>query len=370
MAAGGEELGKAYISVHADTTPLDAELAAARAKVDQAVRPGGGGPGGGSSIPGIPGGGSVPSPDNDPVVRVHKARGKAAEEASEVTIRSLEKEVGAVTRFLGKVAAIGGITVTFYQIGQAIREAFEDRLEKATQRAEEFKQALDFGDTTGSLEQLDKKIADVQSRIAGRAEQWAITKAFAFLRHGESTTAMEAEAASLERTRSLLQAKRDAEQGRREDEERKRAKEAAERKAKEQAEVERRLADEYKDVLASGMSGEDKINFDFDRRVGEVQRGLSDATKSERVVRLALIDELEKARLRSIEKLKQEEIDAAKEAANKALQEQKRFADEVGRAVRQAMEGAFTVTDTSLERIEIGINRLIQVIQLRDGQGL
>lgn len=369
MAAGGEELGKAYISVHADTSKLDAELAAARAKVDQAVTPG---TGGGSAIPGG-GGSSGPrvdvSPDNDPVVKVHKARGKAAEEASESTIRSLEKEVGAVTRFLGKVAAIGGITVTFYKIGEAIREAFENRLEKAADSAERFKQALDFGDVAGSLGTLDKQIADVQSRIAGRQEQNPLSKLIGFAR-GESTAALEAEAASLEETRQLLQGKRDAEQAKREEAERQKAKEAAERKAKEQAEVESRLSDEYKDVLASGMSGKDKINFDFDRRVGEVQRGLSEATKSERAVRLALIDELEKARLRSIEKLKQEEIDAAKEAANKALQEQKRFADEVGRAVRQAMEGAFTVTDTSLERIEIGINRLIQVIQLRDGQGL
>lgn len=411
MAEQGGELGRAYIRVDADLSPLDAKLEQVKAKAAATVAEanaiaaqaatGAYGVEGNSGAYSIAGEAQINEAKrvadelqgsynrafgeiaNDADAAYAKVQASATnawqgtatagQVAADEIGTSFKKSVSAVTSLLGRVTAVIGTIVGAYQVGRAIREYFSDPFEKAAENAEKFAQSLDFTDSTGSLTSVNAKVAELSSNLAELSERNAAER-FAGKLLGITPESVQAELDAARDLQNQLTAATTEGRAKREKEEADAAKAAAAAKLEANKETIRGLAEQYKDLIAENMSEEDRINFDYDRQIGAVERGISASTKAEREARLALIAELERARDQSIERSRRKQTEEGEAALMDSIAREaaarEAMASQVAQKTAALFQQAFTVTDSSLERIEVGINRLIEVIQLREGQGL
>lgn len=356
MAEQGGELGRAYIRVDADLSPLDAKLAEAKQKIDQTVTGSGAG---GTGLPGAtPGGGAVQiTPEIKP------PDPKPFEDANERIDKSFRRSVSAVTGFIGAVGAIAGLAVVFYKLGESIREALVDPIERATEKAERFTDTLNFADPIESVGKLNEKIAELSKELGGLQEADVVTQSIQGFR-GRTESAITEEIAKLQQQRDFLSQaadrkrseQEDIENQRRVDRERKLQQQIAEIRGQaktEDVQKDEAIARQQVEAIVARMRAESESEKKLYTDLYNALQG--ERERIERESRQKMIDEGEAALYDSI---------AREAAAREAM------ASQVAQKTAQLFQQAFTVTDSSLERIEVGINRLIEVIQLREGQGL
>jgi hypothetical protein len=85
--------------------------------------------------------------------------------------KTLGDTVGQVQALLGKLAMVVGTATGMYALGQAIRESVVKALETGTERAEKFKDSIDFTNPTQSLKEYDKQIAEVSEKLEQATKQ-------------------------------------------------------------------------------------------------------------------------------------------------------------------------------------------------------
>ena len=169
-------------------------------------------------------------------------------------------------KWLGVAGAIGATATTFYALGNAIREGIIEYLKIGTERAADFKQALDLSDVQGSLKAYNDNLAELDAmmaeRTAGSIRGWASSML-------KSDEELQKEITQKRKDRDALQQVQDA--GRRRDE-RIKEKADAEAKAKEQAETKRReqIAQRKQEAEDGKRFGEEAFQTEQDNLIGSL----------------------------------------------------------------------------------------------------
>ena len=138
--AGGVE-----IKVSGDTTPLEADVAAAKAKVE-----------------------TLATETTKAGTAAKEAFGEGG--ATQGGLKGLNKllgdTVGQVQSLLGKFAIVSGVALSMYELGKAIREGVVDALKDGTTRAKEFVDSLDSFTPKDRLADYEKQIKGVEAALA------------------------------------------------------------------------------------------------------------------------------------------------------------------------------------------------------------
>jgi len=354
----GGELGRAYIRVDADLSPLDAKLVEAKQKIDQAAAGrGAGGTGLPGGTPGTPGGGGAsPEPIKPPDP-------KPFEDANERIGNSFRKSVAQVTGFISAIGAIAGIAVLFYKLGESIRDGFTSPMDRAIEKAERFTDSLNFADPIASVTKLDEKIAELSKELGGLQEADFITQSIQGYK-GRTESAINEELGKLQQQREFLSAAAD----------RKRA-EAEEVESQRRVDRERKLQQQIAEIRGQVKSEDVQKDDAIARQQVEALVARQRAgTETEKKLYTDLYNALQGERERIERESRQKMIDEGEAALYDSIAREaaarEAMASQVAQKTAALFQQAFTVTDSSLERIEVGINRLIEVIQLREGQGL
>lgn len=169
-------------------------------------------------------------------------------------------------KWLGVAGAIGATATTFYALGNAIREGIIEYLKIGTERAADFKQALDLSDVQGSLKAYNDNLAELDAmmaeRTAGSIRGWASSML-------KSDEELQKEIAQKRKDRDALQQVQDA--ARRRDE-RIKEKADAEAKAKEQAETKRReqIAQRKQEAEDGKRFGEEAFQTEQDNLINSL----------------------------------------------------------------------------------------------------
>ena len=220
--AAGTKAGDVHFDVHANTEPLKKEVKDANADIAEST-----------------GGGKV----NAKTAAYAKAAEKELDGlggALKDTKKRWGEQVEIVQGLIGKIVAVGAVTYTAFSTGKAITEAFIESLKTGTQRAQDFKDALDLSDVQGSLKSYDDELAKLDADMAERQSGSVLGYAKSMLK---SDAALQEEINSKRTTREALartdKAKKDSEA-------RAKAKAESEQNAKDTAKAE---ADKRKSVL-------------------------------------------------------------------------------------------------------------------------
>jgi len=139
----GSELGKAFVSISADTGDLEARLSEAEGQVqefaDSAER---------EANRSASGFGKI----GDSAERSSKKARRSFGELSEELQTTASRQVGVITGFAGIAAAIGAVSIGSFKMGQAIRAAFDNA------RADKFRESVE-----GSADAIDDVAAGLRA---------------------------------------------------------------------------------------------------------------------------------------------------------------------------------------------------------------
>lgn len=246
-------------------------------------------------------------------------------------------------KWLGVAGAIGATATTFYALGNAIREGIIEYLKIGTERAADFKQALDLSDVQGSLKAYNDNLAELDAmmaeRTAGSIRGWASSML-------KSDEELQKEITQKRKDRDALQKVQDA--GRRRDE-RIKEKADAEAKAKEQAETKRReqIAQRKQEAEDGKRFGEEAFQTEQDNLINSLDERARIVAESARK-RNELEDKFNSLTFQQQDK-NQEAYDRARDALilerNRRLrefdQQQIESAQEAATKVREAWSNAY-----------------------------
>lgn len=164
--AGGVE-----IKVSGDTTPLEADIAAAKAKVEAANASATTGADSGKVAAEVAAVGTAAQGTTQAL----KQMGQAVEQAIGPTApvnnglkefnKNVNDSVGQVYALFGRLTAVIGTATGMFALGQAIRTGIGDALKTSAERAKDLTDTLDFNDKAGSIAKLQQKIADLNGEI-------------------------------------------------------------------------------------------------------------------------------------------------------------------------------------------------------------
>ena len=246
-------------------------------------------------------------------------------------------------KWLGVAGLIAGTATTFYAVGNAIREGIIEYLKTGTDRANDFKQALDLSDVQGSLKAYNDNLAELDAmmaeRTAGSIRGWASSML-------KSDEELQKEIAQKRKDRDALQQVQDA--ARRRDE-RIKEKADAEAKAKEQAEARRReqVAQRKQEVEDGKRFGEEAFQTEQENLINSLDERSRIVAESARK-RSELEDKFNALTFQQQDK-NQEAYDRARDALilerNRRLrefdQQQIESAQEAATKVREAWSNAY-----------------------------
>lgn len=140
------------ISLRADTSKLDADLAAAKAKAEAGTA-----------------GADAASKATAATNAQTAATSRLGDELRKVK-KTYGEQIEVVQGLIGKIAAIGATVAIAYKTGAAIREYIVSALEDGAERAKDFQASLTSLDTAVRFEATKKQIAEVEGQLAGAME--------------------------------------------------------------------------------------------------------------------------------------------------------------------------------------------------------
>jgi len=85
--------------------------------------------------------------------------------------KTLSDTVGQVQAVFAKLTMVVGVATGFYALGKAIRESVVDALESGAEKAKKFNESLSSTKTVDNLNAVSKKIEEVQGQIAQAIEE-------------------------------------------------------------------------------------------------------------------------------------------------------------------------------------------------------
>jgi DNA repair exonuclease SbcCD ATPase subunit len=92
------------------------------------------------------------------------------DEANDNTVKGFQKSIRAVTSFIGSMTAAIGVAASFYEIGVRIRETWDDLFKTATDRVNEFTNALLTVEPKSLLASTEKELETLKAKVAQALE--------------------------------------------------------------------------------------------------------------------------------------------------------------------------------------------------------
>lgn len=336
MATRGNE-GSVEFKVTGDTSPLEASVAAAKAKIE-------------AESSGAKAAGATTNAAEE-VAKVGVAADASAEalnkmgQAGEKAVgdtaplqsglkgvnKALADSVGQAQALFGKLAIVAGTATGMFALGQAIRQYVVEALEAGSEKAKDFAASLNFNDSTKSAEALRTKIQQVEGDLAATKEQYDQLKQAGFDLVAVTTRGplqqkkLEEELAELRRKLKVEESAANA------------------KKTKDEADAAKKKSD-----------ADDKLALQEANRYIELQNARMDASAEydERVQKS--IDAEASARDRQIEDFRQSMKDLGDEMAKQAKRSQEAWVDSL-RAIREESNRAFN-TDQAATMVQLAGN--------------
>jgi hypothetical protein len=168
MATRGKD-GSVEIQVTGDTSPLEASVAAAKAKVEAEGSTGKVGAASTQAAADVAKVGVAATASTEALNQMGQAGEKAvgAEAPLQGGLKGLNKTlgdtVGQVQGLIGKFTIVAGVATGMYALGRAIRESVVSALETGTEKAEKFAESLDLSKKAESI----KSISDEINKLSG-----------------------------------------------------------------------------------------------------------------------------------------------------------------------------------------------------------
>jgi hypothetical protein len=189
MATRGKD-GSVEIQVTGDTSPLEASVAAAKAKVEAEGSTGKVGAASTQAAADVAKVGVAATASTEALKQMGQEAEKAVGQSSPLQSglvgvqRALADSVGKAQALLGQLLLVAGVATGMFSLGRAIREYVTAELQTGTEKAEKFKESLDFTDPKKTLEKYEAQLAEVNAQLEEALQTQEASKAVEQARGG------------------------------------------------------------------------------------------------------------------------------------------------------------------------------------------
>lgn len=140
------------ITLRADTSKLDADLAAAKAKAEAGTA-----------------GADAASKATTATNAQTAATSRLGDELRKVK-KTYGEQIEVVQGLIGKIMAVGAVTATFYKIGEVIGTQIVDKLQSAADKANDFLMTVNRADPKAAIKQIADQVQVLNAEIASTDE--------------------------------------------------------------------------------------------------------------------------------------------------------------------------------------------------------